>query len=116
MKLKISFSNHELSATLLDTAAGKSFAAMLPLTLEVEDYARAEKIAYLPKKLDTKNSAVDYEPTPGTITLYAPWGNLAMFYKSFSPISDLIKLGQLDSRDVAKLASIADGTEVTFSL
>ena len=116
MNLSISFGKHRLQATLLETPAAKSFAEMLPLTIEVEDYARAEKIAYLPKKLNIKNSAVDYRPIAGTITLYVPWGNLAMFYKPFSPSSDLVKLGQLDSRDVEKLASIPDGTEVTFSL
>jgi hypothetical protein len=33
----------------------------------------------------------------GDITYYAPWGNLAIFYKDFSYSAGLIKLGTLDS-------------------
>jgi hypothetical protein len=33
----------------------------------------------------------------GDIAYYAPWGNLAIFYKDFGYSRGLVKLGRLDS-------------------
>ena len=44
----------------------------------------------------------------GDITYYAPWGNLAIFYKDFGYSRSLIMLGKLDS-GIEKLAKAADG-------
>jgi hypothetical protein len=33
----------------------------------------------------------------GDIAYYAPWGNLAIFYRDFGYSSGLVKLGRLDS-------------------
>lgn len=38
-----------------------------------------------------------YNPSVGDITYYAPWGNIAIFYKDFGYASGLIKLGRFDS-------------------
>ncbi|MDY7227033.1 cyclophilin-like fold protein [Hyalangium rubrum] len=51
---------------------------------------------YLPRKLSTKGAPASSGGKAGAITYYAPWGNLALFYKDSDPASGLITLGTLD--------------------
>jgi len=86
-----------ITATLDDNATSKDFASLLPLTLSLDDYNGAEKIGDLPKKLMTRAAAAGVEPAAGDIVYYAPWGNLAIFYKDFEYSRGLVKLGALES-------------------
>ncbi len=87
-----------LSATLLDDAAARDFLALLPLTLDLEDYAATEKIAQLPKKLSTVGTPAGMTPSVGDITYYAPWGNLAIFYRDSGYAKGLVKLGRIEGK------------------
>jgi hypothetical protein len=97
MKLKITIGDKVMSAILNDNATTRDFISLLPLTLTLADYSRTEKISDLPKKLSTKDAPAGYKPSVGDITLYAPWGNLAIFYKDFSYSNGLISLGKITS-------------------
>jgi hypothetical protein len=111
MKIKISAGNTVLTATMLDNATSRDFMSLMPITLTLRDYAGTEKISDLPRKLSTQGAPSGSDPSVGDITLYAPWGNLAIFYKDFGYASGLIILGKIDS-GVDKLSQL-DG-EVTF--
>jgi hypothetical protein len=95
-KIHVTVGNETLDATLDDTTAGRDFAALLPLELTLSDYNATEKVADLPRKLDTTDAPVSYTPKAGDITYYAPWGNLAIFYKPFRASSGLVRLGAFD--------------------
>ena len=95
VKLRMSFEGGEVLVNLYDTQAGRELVAMLPLTLPFEDYARAEKIACLPRKLSS--GAPPSTSPSGDFTYYAPWGNLAVFYKGFGQASGLYILGAIES-------------------
>jgi hypothetical protein len=97
MKIRIDVDGARLTATLDDTVASRDFAALLPLTLTLEDYNRTEKISDLPKKLSTQDAPAGVNPSRGDIAYYAPWGNLAIFYKDFGYSRGLVKLGRIDS-------------------
>jgi len=97
MKLKITIGQTVVRATLLDTATALDFVSLLPLTLTLEDYANTEKVSSLPKRLDTTDAPAGYKPSIGDITYYAPWGNLAIFYKGFSYAQGLVPLGKIDN-------------------
>jgi len=97
MKIKISSGNTVLIATMLDNPTSRDFVTMLPLTLTLKDYAGTEKISDLPRKLSTQGAPSGHNPSVGDITLYAPWGNLAIFYKDFGYASGLILLGRIES-------------------
>jgi len=97
MKIRISINNTVLTATMYDNPTTRDFFKLLPLTLELDDYAGTEKISKLPKKLSLKDAPSGSEPSIGDITYYSPWGNLAIFYKDFSYARGLIILGKLDS-------------------
>jgi hypothetical protein len=96
MKIRLTIGETILTATLHDNATARDFAALLPLALTLTDYAATEKISYLPRKLSTKGAPASSGGTAGAITYYAPWGNLALFYKDFGPANGLITLGTLD--------------------
>ncbi|MGE4578772.1 MAG: cyclophilin-like fold protein [Desulfuromonadales bacterium] len=111
MKIKITAGKTVLTATMMDNATSRDFMSMLPLTLTLKDYAGTEKITDLPRKLSTQGAPSGSDPSVGDITLYAPWGNLAIFYKDFGYASGLIILGKIDS-GVDKLCQL--NGEVTF--
>ena len=98
MKIRLTINGKAMTATLADSPTARDFIAMLPLTLKLDDYAATEKIAYLPKeKLSTQSAPAGIDPDVGDITYYAPWGNLAIFYRDFGYSKGLIKLGRIDS-------------------
>jgi hypothetical protein len=97
MKIRIDVDDARLTATLDDTAAARDFVSLLPLTLTLEDYNRTEKISDLPKRLSTQDAPAGVDPSRGDIAYYAPWGNLAIFYKDFGYSRGLVKLGRIDS-------------------
>ncbi|MCX5467918.1 cyclophilin-like fold protein [Acinetobacter sp. A-IN1] len=83
---------------LKDSPTTQDFIKQLPLTLELTDYAATEKIAYLPKKLTSQRAPKGHPAKAGDITYYAPWGNLAVFYKDFDGVANsLIYLGKFDT-------------------
>lgn len=108
MKIQLKIGGETLTATLQDSVTTRDFISQLPLTLDMRDYNRTEKIADLPKKLTMKDSPPGSDPSIGDITYYAPWGNLAIFYKDFGYSNGLIILGKLDS-GIETLAKAADG-------
>ncbi|MBO0340374.1 MAG: cyclophilin-like fold protein [Bacteroidota bacterium] len=115
MKLKISFGDTELTATLYDNPTSRDLTSMLPITTELEDYASNEKIFYPERKLTKDGAPGGYEPSKGDITYYAPWGDVAIFYKDFSYSSGLIALGRIENNGIEKLRSVGSQL-VTFEL
>ena len=95
-RIHVIIGNETLSATLDDTPAGRDFSMLLPLELSLSDYHATEKIADLPRALDTRDAPASYTPKAGDITYYAPWGNLAIFYKPFRTSNGLVRLGAFD--------------------
>jgi len=95
-RINVIVGHETLSATLDDTPAGRDFASLLPLDLTLSDYHGMEKVSDLPRRLDTAGAPESYAASPGDITLYAPWGNLAVFYKSFPAASGLVRLGAFE--------------------
>lgn len=86
-----------ISATLEDSPTVRDFIARLPLRLKLKDYAATEKVGFLPDKLTTEGAPSGSTPVTGDISYYAPWGNLAIFYKNFAYSKHLIKLGRITS-------------------
>ncbi len=104
MKIRFVFDDRNVTATLNDSPSAQDFVSQLPLTLELEDYANTEKIAYLPSKLTKEGAPAGVSSKAGDISYYAPWGNLVVFYKSFGYASGLINLGKIDG-DLSRFTS-----------
>ena len=96
----------KMEITLYNTPAANALYERLPLTLTFEDFNGIEKIAYLDDALPTEEEEDAYTPSAGDFCLYAPWGNLSIFYQDFRQSSGLISLGYIDSgMDVIRMQS-----------
>ena len=97
LKIRMTVNGKAVVATLADNPTAKDFHSLLPLTLILNDHAATEKVAYLPRKLSGDGAPAGAKPAIGDIAYYAPWGNLAIYYKDFAYSDGLIKLGTIDS-------------------
>lgn len=111
--LRLTVNGSELSATLEDSPAARDFRAMLPLTLKIRDFNGTEKISDLPGRLSEKDAPEGVTPETGDLAYYAPWGNLAVFYRDFSWSRGLIRLGHVTS-DMTPLARAKNGDTLTI--
>ena len=96
-KIRLTVDGQVIAATLADNPTTRGLVARLPLTLTLSDYAGTEKIVYLDRKLSGAGAPDGATPTAGTIAYYAPWGNLAFYYKDFAYSRGLIVLGRIDT-------------------
>lgn len=97
MKIRLSINGQATTATLENNASARDFFALLPITLKLDDYNATEKIAYLPRQLSSEGAPDGIDPEVGDITYYAPWGNVALFYRDFGYSPGLIRLGRFDA-------------------
>lgn len=96
-KVKLIMDGHKFDVTLYDTPAANALYDMLPLELTFEDFNGIEKIAYMDNELPTEGEPDEFDPNVGDLCLYAPWGNLSIFYNDFRNSNGLISLGHIDS-------------------
>lgn len=97
MKLRLHLDGEIVTATLNDSAAARDFAALLPLSLTLENYAVVERISSLPGKLSVTDAPAGMTPRMGDITYYVPWGNLAVFVGDNVYARGLVRLGKVDT-------------------
>lgn len=97
MRIRFADGEREVTAILLDNPTARGFASLLPITLAFRDYASTEKIADPPRPLSTNGAPAGADPDIGDLTLYAPWGNLAIFHRDFGYADGLIMLGHIDT-------------------
>ena len=96
MRMKLTANGKEIIIKLNNNETAKDLAATLPCELDFSDFGGSEKIAYPTKTLNTVGTSSGTQPNAGDLTLYKPWGNLALFYKDYSYSSDLIPLGSIE--------------------
>ena len=118
-RIRFDFDGQTVYGTLDDNSVSRDLISRLPLTLTFSDYSGTEKIAYLPDgspAWDTSDAPDSCTPEVGQIAMYAPWGNLSVFYHSFRQSSGLIPLGKLDEGGAEKFAAMTGDFTVTISL
>ncbi|MDD3409591.1 MAG: cyclophilin-like fold protein [Eubacteriales bacterium] len=113
LRIRLTIGDNVLYATLEDNSAARSLYAMLPLTLSFEDYNGVEKIAYPAEALDTSDAPGSCDPAIGTLALYAPWGNLSIFYQDFRFSEGLVPLGMIDG-DMKIFSAQQEAFDVTL--
>jgi len=113
LKIKITINKSTVATGKLEgSETAQEFAALLPLSLTLEDYSKTEKISDLPKKLTTKGAPAAITPKSGDIAFYAPWGNLAIFYRDGHHSPGLVKLGEIISN--AEAFNVSGSLSVTI--
>ncbi len=114
MKMNITVGGLTVTATMEDNAAARDFLSRLPLEVTLNDYNNiTEKIFYPSPALTTTGVTRGCAPTPGDITIYVPWGNVAIFCKNWSQTNDLIKIGHIDGDGISAL-NVAGDVAVKF--
>lgn len=109
LNIKITVGSRTITATMEDNAAAKDLISRLPLEVTLNDFNNTtEKIFYPDPALNTNGVAKGCAPVPGDITIYASWGNVAIFCKNWSHSNDLIKIGHIDGDGINVLAVSGD--------
>lgn len=72
LKIRITVNGNTVFATLADNPTARDFYSLLPLTLNLDDYAATEKVSYLPRKLSNDKAPAGIDPAIGDIAYYAP--------------------------------------------
>jgi hypothetical protein len=115
MKIRITLEDQVITATLNDNKTSQDFISLLPLTLTLEDYAGTEKISHLSERLSMEDAPNGSDPSVGDIAYYAPWENLAIYYKDFGYSNGLVILGRIDDDGIEAL-NVAGNVNVTVEL
>lgn len=116
MNISITVGNQTITATMEDNGAARDFLSRLPLTVTFRDFNNTEKIFYPNPALSLDNTPSGCAPIPGDITIYAPWGNVAVFYKNWSHSNDLIKIGHINDNGIDILSEQNGNFSATINL
>lgn len=95
MNIRLTVDGRVVNATLNDNPSARDFATLLPLTLDLSDFHGTERISDLPRRLTTAGAPDSAEPKAGDVAFYAPWGNLAIYYRDAPRASGVVVLGRL---------------------
>lgn len=91
--MNIKIANHALTATfaLNDSPAAQGLLKQLPLTITVKNYSSDEKVFY-PTPLSVNDTPAS-KGQAGDLAYFAPWDDVAIFYRDFSAAPGLYQLG-----------------------
>lgn len=97
LSINLIIGDQTVRATMENNGAARDFISRLPLDVTLEDYNNGtEKIFYPNPELSLEDTPRGCDPVLGDITIYEPWGNVAIFCKDWSESSSLIKIGHID--------------------
>ncbi len=113
MKINCLIKERNFEIELADSAAGKAFLDLLPLSLSMQELNGNEKYRYLDATLpsDPKNPGAIEE---GDFMLFGD-SCIVLFYKSFSTSYSYTRLGKLCNLEGYQEALGAGDVQVTFS-
>ncbi|MCB0662977.1 MAG: hypothetical protein KDC24_09570 [Saprospiraceae bacterium] len=115
IRIVIQVGDTQIDAMLFDNPTTRSFLKQFPLTVTVEDHAGTEKIFYPKPPLDKKGAPDGAKPVKGDIMYYAPWDDVAIFYKSFRYAPGLIPMGNIQDVD-ALVEALQHSHSITFKI
>ena len=104
-RVRFSFNNESIVVDMNDSPTSRDFLSQLPLTLTFKDYSGSEKIAYPPKELSTQGAPAGSDPSIGDLALFAPWGDIVLYYGDAGYYEGIVKMGHVES-GIEKLANM----------
>lgn len=97
MKICIRAHGQKIPATLEDNLTAQHFYRLLPMTLNMDDFGGKEKISDPPEPLTKEGAPEGALARAGDLMLFAPWGNLALFYRDHGYARGLIPIARMES-------------------
>ena len=82
-KLQMIVDGQEIAITFYNTPAANALYILFPLELSFGDFKWIEKVSYLSEELPAEGEPDSCASDVGNLCLYAPWGNLSIFYQDF---------------------------------
>ena len=95
-RVVMQFAEGQAVLILNNSKAADNLYNMLPLQLSFKDFNHTEKITYPPRSVHEGLRPEGHKPVKGDLCLYAPWGNLCIFYRDYSISADLFYLGRFE--------------------
>lgn len=115
-RMQITVGGRTLTAVVYDNPTARDFISRLPLTVNMEDYGGAEKIFYPSPALVKEGSPVGMIPVAGDIAVYAPWGNVAVYYRGGTSSGALIPIGRIQSGvDAFQMSGTLTGVRIELA-
>lgn len=96
-KIKIVVNNQEVIIQLYDNALAHQLLEAMPLDCDFNDYGNCEKAANVHDLISVGDTPLGYEPKPGDVVVYEPWGNFTVFYDEFRFSESLAPIGVVES-------------------
>lgn len=93
--IKLQINEEIVTIEIYDTPTGNELVSILPVTLTIENFSTNEKIAELPTILTLEGAPNGHTPSKGDVTIYGPWGNIAMFIENGNYASGLVPIGRV---------------------
>jgi hypothetical protein len=84
--------------------------------VQLSDFHSSEKISDLPRRLKVDEAPSGFDPRVGDIAYYAPWGNLALYYRDAPYAEGLVRLGSLEADAIGELSRLRANATVVLSL
>lgn len=105
-RIRVSDGVHAVVFVLNETSASRSFYEMLPFEVKVSNYSNNEKVFDPPRTISYGTDCIEGECPVGTIALFSPWGNVAMYYGPAPRWSGLYLMGRaVEGTDNIRLLS-----------
>lgn len=115
MKINITVGNQTFVATLEDNKSANAFAAMLPMTIDMEDVNRNEKYHVLPATIRKETAKNPGMIQAGDIMCYGNAG-LVLFYETFSTVYNYVPIGHIDDIEGLTEALGSGNVQVSFTI
>ena len=112
--IEIHVGSSTFDAILYDNPTSRSLIELMPIEAELKDYGGIEKIFYPALPLSGENKPEGAKASVGDIMYYAPWGDVAIFYKSFQYSRGLIPMGHINKiEEFVRADSTSDSIKIT---
>ena len=112
--IRITVDDQVITAQLADNPTAQDLAAQLPLTLNIRDFNRLEKVAKLPRPLTMEGVPAGDDPEINDLGYYAPSGDLVFYYGDVGYFNGIVRIGRFSGQDMDLIERQPDGREITI--
>jgi len=112
--IRITVDDQVITTQLADNPTAQDLAAQLPLTLNIRDFNRLEKVAKLPRPLTMEGVPAGDDPEINDLGYYAPSGDLVFYYGDVGYFNGIVRIGRLRGQDMDLIERQPDGREIAI--
>lgn len=112
--IRITVDDQVITARLADNPTAQDLVAQLPLTLNIRDFNRQEKVAKLPRPLTMEGVPAGDDPEINDLGYYVPSGDLVFYYGDVGYFDGIVRIGRFSGQDMDVIERQPDGREITI--